>query len=161
MTTLSTTTNQRSVERIAAVALIAIGALILISPFAGQLGIYGPAVIGAFSLVAFIATRQYGFAVASGVMGGAGAAIILATSTSDVSLGGAAFMGSVAAGFALVWILGLVARPAETHPWPLVPAALLGSIGVAAATGLPIIANVAMAGFALALLVVGIRQLSR
>ena len=70
-------------------------------------------------------------------------------------------MGSLAVGFAIVWVLGLVARPAETHPWPLVPAALLGSIGVAAATDLPIIANVAMAGFALALVVVGIRQFSR
>jgi len=161
MTTLNTTTNQRTVERIAAVALIAIGALIILSPFAGQLGIYGPVAIGAFSLVAFVTTRQYGFAVASGVIGGAGAAIIFATSTPDVSLGGAAFMGSLAVGFALVWILGLVARPSETHPWPLVPAALLGSIGVAAATDLPIIANVAMAAFALALVVLGIRKFSR
>ena len=160
MTTLNTTTNQRSVERIAAVALIAIGALILLSPIAGQFAIYGPLAVGAVSLVAFFVTRQYGFAVASGVIGGAGAAIILATSTSDVSLGGAAFMGSLAAGFALVWILGLVARPVETHPWPLVPAALLGSIGVAAATDLPIIANVAMAGFAFALVVLGVRKIT-
>lgn len=161
MTTLSTTTNQRSVERIAAAALIAIGALILLSPFAGQLGIYAPLAVGAVSLVAFAVTRHYGFAVASGITGGAGAAIIFATSTSDVSIGGAAFMGSLAAGFALVWILGLVARPAETHPWPLVPAALLGSIGIAAFTDLPIIADVAMAAFALALVVVGIRRFSR
>lgn len=161
MTTLNTTTNQRSIERIAAVALIAIGVLILLSPFAGQLGIFAPLAVGAVSLVAFAVTRHYGFAITAGVTGGAGAAIILATSTFDVSMGGAAFMASLAAGFALVWALGLVARPAETHPWPLVPAALLGSIGVAAATDLAIIANVAMAGFALALVVLGFRTFSR
>ena len=47
------------------------------------------------------------------------------------------FFLSIAGGFASVWLLGLLAAPQERHPWPLVPAAILGSIGLAFASGQP------------------------
>jgi hypothetical protein len=44
---------------------------------------------------------------------------------------------SIAGGFASVWILGLLADPQERHPWPLVPALILGSLGFALVSGQP------------------------
>ena len=50
---------------------------------------------------------------------------------------GSAFFLCVAGGFVGVWILGLLALPRETHPWPLVPATVLGIMGLAVLTKTP------------------------
>src|SRR3954471_16142312 len=73
--------------------------------------------VSALTLGAFALSREYGFAIAAGITGGMGTAIALITSGSiGPSMTAVAFFLPLAAGFAAVWVLGLVARPREVHP---------------------------------------------
>ena len=62
---------------------------------------------------------------------------------------------SMAGGFAAIWPLGLAALPRTTHPWPLVPATVLGLIGLAFAARQPMALDWIQAGVALFLVVAG------
>jgi len=113
-------------------------------------------------LVAFAATREYGYAVPAGITGGIGSMVFVTSSiTNDPVLSGASFFLCVAGGFAAVWLLGLLALPRETHPWPLVPATVLGIMGLAILTQTPAAVDWLKAGIAVALLTGGVAMVVR
>lgn len=121
--------------------LLSIGLVMIASyaiPGVSQLSLLA---VAAICLVAFAVTREYGLAVAAGIVGGMGVGVIATSMTSDAS-DGVAFLVAFAAGFASVWFLGLLARPRETNPWPFIPAAIFVAAAVTVATGTTILFEV-------------------
>jgi hypothetical protein len=109
--------------------------------------------VSATTLVAFALSREYGYAVVAGITGGVGTAVLLITSATFAAPYTAAVLFlSLASGFAAVWLLGLLAAPQARHPWPLVPASILGAIGLAVAAGQP--GAIAWIQFAVAALII-------
>ena len=161
---MSTTTQPRTrriegviPERtVLGVTLAAIGTIILagfVFPDVERFSLLG---ISAVLLAAFAVTREYGFAVPAGITGGVGTMVYLVTSGSfdprDVT---AVVFLSLAGGFAAIWPLGLLALPRTTHPWPLVPATILGLIGLAFAAQQPNAIQWIQAGVAIFLVAAG------
>jgi hypothetical protein len=118
--------------------------------------------ISAVLLAAFAVSREYGFAVPAGITGGVGTMVYLVTSGSidPASVPAVVFL-SLAGGFAAIWPLGLAALPRTTHPWPLIPATILGLIGVAFAAQQPMAFDWIRAGVALFLVVAGAAMVLR
>jgi hypothetical protein len=137
-------------------ALLAIGAIVLTGFVLPDVERYALLAISAVLLVAFALTREYGYAIPAGITGGVGTMVYFVTSGSiaPASVPAAVFL-SLAGGFAAVWLLGLAARPRTTHPWPLVPATILGLIGIAFAAGQPAALDWIQAGVAIVLVVAG------
>ena len=139
------------------IALFAIGAVILAGFLVEDLDRWTLAGVSLVSLVAFAFTREYGFAISAGITGGLGAMVFLASARSVDSVADPAVVFfPFAAGFLGVWVLGMLAKPRELHPWPLVPAAILGLVGVAITAGQPMAFDWIQAGIAVALVVAGI-----
>jgi len=116
------------------VVLIIIGAALLVAQFSPDLGRYVVLVIGLGLLALFVINRAYGALVGGSIVTGVGVGIVLAsTYTGDQA--GAAMLLSIGAGFLLIWILSYALGMKERHFWPLVPAAILGSIGAALLIG--------------------------
>ena len=142
--------------------LLGIGAIVAAGAILPDLDRWTLLGVAALTLTAFAATREYGFAIAAGITGGMGTAIALITGgTLAPAATAAAFFLPLASGFAAVWFLGLVARPREAHPWPLVPAAILGSLGVATLVDMPGAFDWVGAGIAIAFVLAGFGLLVR
>ena len=142
--------------------LATIGAIVLAGFVVPELERVTLLLISAVLLVAFAGTREYGFAVPAGITGGVGAMIALVTSGSvDPSSVPAAVFLSLAGGFASVWLLGLLALPRTTHPWPLVPATILAALGVAFAARQPMAIDWIQAAVAATLVVAGTTMVVR
>ena len=119
-------------------ALLAIGATIFAASVVPDLDRYTLLIVSAICLVAFAVSREYGFAVPAGITGGIGSMVLLTSSgTLDPLASASVVFLSIASGFASIWILGLLADPVEKHPWPLAPAAVLGTLGVLLAARQP------------------------
>ncbi len=119
---------------VAGLVLVAIGGLLLLARWVPDAGQYVVLAIGLVLLVVFFATGQYGFLVPGGIVSGIGAGIPLSIAYAG-QLGGGLFLVSMAAGFMLIWLLGILFRLPERHPWPLVPGLVLGTIGAGLAEG--------------------------
>jgi hypothetical protein len=144
------------------VTLAAIGTIILTGFVFHDFERFSLLSISAVLLAAFAVTREYGFAVPAGISGGLGTMVYLVTSGSiDPASVPAVLFLSVAAGFAAIWPLGLAALPRTTHPWPLIPATILGLIGLAFASQQPMALDWVQAGVALFLLVAGAAMVLR
>ena len=144
------------------VTLAAIGAIVLTGFAVPDVDRFTLLAISATLLVAFALTREYGFAIPAGITGGVGTMVYLVTSGSiDPTMLPAAVFLSLAGGFASIWLLGLAALPRTTHPWPLVPALILGLLGSAFAARQPGAIEWIQAGVALALVVGGIAMVLR
>ncbi len=113
--------------------LVAIGLIVVASYLIPGFGEYALLAVGIVCLVAFAFTREYGYAVATGITGGIGVGVIASTFYTD-PYDGVAFLLSFAGGFAAVWVLGLFAKPRETHPWPFIPAVLFAAVAVTVVT---------------------------
>jgi hypothetical protein len=120
-------------KTVGGLVLVAIGLVIVASYVIPGFGQYALLAVSIVCLVAFAFTREYGYAVATGITGGLGVGVVLSSMASDPH-DGVIFMGSFAAGFLAVWVLGLGARPRETNPWPLIPALLFGAIAITIVT---------------------------
>ena len=120
-------------KAVGGLVLVAIGIVIIAAQLIPGFGQYTLLAVGIVCLIAFALTREYGYAVATGITGGLGVGIVLSSLASD-PYDGVIFMSSFAAGFLAVWILGLGAKPRETNPWPLVPAAIFAAIAVTIVT---------------------------
>jgi hypothetical protein len=138
------TRPQRRVEgivperRLLGAFLLAIGVIIAAGFVSDQFDQYTFIAVSVTSLVAFALSREYGYAVPAGITGGLGtAAYLIANGLFSAPYTPAVFFLSMAGGFLSVWLLGLVAVPQERHPWPLVPATILGAFGLAFAAGQP------------------------
>jgi hypothetical protein len=147
--------SSRTGDRVGALALVTIGALVIAGLF-GAFETYLVLVIGLVALAAFAVTREYGFAVAGAIMTGLGTAFSMMAQGLDPSAAGHTFMLSLGGAFTGVWLLGLAARPAERHPWPLVPAAVFLTIGIGILTEMPAIIDLFMAGVAIAIVGAGV-----
>jgi hypothetical protein len=125
-------------RRLLGTVLLIIGGIVAAGFVVDSVDQYTLVAISATLLVAFGLSREYGYAVPAGITGGLGTAVLFITAGTfgPAATPGVLFL-SVAGGFASVWILGLLAVPQERHPWPLVPALILGSLGVALASGQP------------------------
>jgi hypothetical protein len=86
--------------------------------------------LGLVFLTAFALTRTYGFLVAGGILTGLGAGVALTPYVAGGMTTGALITGSLAIGFALAGVVGYLMHLPEAHPWPFVPAAILGTVAV-------------------------------
>jgi len=143
-------------KTVGGLVLVAIGLLIVasyaISGF-GQYLLLGVAIVCG---IAFALTREYGYAVATGITGGLGAGVLLSNLYSD-PMDGVVFLASFAVGFLAVWLLGLLANPRESNPWPLIPAAIFGAVSVTVATEDSTLLNVVIAVLVIALIAAGLK----
>lgn len=114
--------------------LVALGAFLLLGRWIPDVGQYAVLAIGLVMLVIFFATDQYGFLVPGGIVSGIGAGIPLSVAYGG-RLGGGLFLLAMGAGFLLIWVLAMLFRLPERHPWPVVPGLVLGTIGAALAAG--------------------------
>ncbi len=113
---------------VAGLVLVALGGFLLLDRFLPNAGEYIVLAVGLILLIVFLATGEYGFLVPGGIVTGIGAGIPLTTVYAG-QLGGGLFLIAMGAGFALIWVLAMVLRMHERHPWPLVPAVILATIG--------------------------------
>ena len=167
MATQTTATSQpkergRHVEGIlpersvAGLVLIAIGVIIVISRLVPGTGEYVLLAVGLTCLVAFVLTREYGWAVAAGIITGLGAGVILSAQFTDPN-DGMVFMLSLAGGFVAVWVLGFFADPPERNAWPLIPAAILAAVGISIMTDSPGMIDWLIIAVAIVLVLAGLR----
>ena len=125
-------------RRLLGATLLVIGAIIAAGFVSDAVDPYSLIAISGTLLIAFGLSREYGYAIPAGITGGLGTAVYLITAgTFGPAATASVLFLSIAGGFAAIWILGLLAVPQERHPWPLVPATILGAIGAAFATGQP------------------------
>ena len=144
------------------ITLTAIGAIVLTGFVLPEFERFSLLSISAVLLAAFALTREYGFAIPAGITGGIGTMVYLVTNGSiDTSSVTTVVFLSMAAGFAAIWLLGLAALPRTTHPWPLIPATILGLVGLAFAAQQPMALNWIQAGVALFLVVAGTAMVLR
>ena len=144
------------------VTLATIGAIVLAGFAFPEFERYSLLSISAVLLTAFALTREYGFAIPAGITGGVGTMVYLVTSGSiDPSSVTSVVFFSLAGGFAAIWPLGLAAQPRTVHPWPLIPATLLGLMGLAFAARQPMAIDWIQAGVALVLVVAGAAMVLR
>ena len=160
--TVPVTRRERRVEGVVpertvlGITLLAIGLVVLAGRFVDGLDRYTLVLVSAVCLGAFALTREYGYAVPAGITGGIGSMVLVTSSiTNDPLLSGSAFFLCVAVGFAAVWVLGLLAVPRETHPWPLVPATILAFMGLAVYSQNPSAVDWLVAGIAIVLIAGG------
>lgn len=109
--------------------LVIVGTFLLAMQVVPDIGPYVVIAIGLGLLALFAVSRSYGALVAGSVVSGVGAGIVLTTLYSG--MGGAAMVLAIGSGFLLIWLLSYALQLKERHFWPLIPAAILGSIGVA------------------------------
>jgi hypothetical protein len=115
-----------------ALVLIGIGAVLLLAQLTGV----GPeavvAVIGVGFLIAYAATRTYGFLVPGGIMTGLGIGIIIETGARG-SQGEPVLLG-LGIGFLAIYAIDAVVRRSAALWWPVIPGGILATIGVLVGT---------------------------
>ncbi len=117
-------------RRVALVVLAAAVAIVLMGWFIRAVAPYTVLAVAIVLLAAFLVTREYGYAVATGIAAGLGSAVLAVAGGSDTDAA-PTFLLLFAAGFVGAWVLGFFAVPSRRDLWPLVPALVLGAIGVA------------------------------
>lgn len=93
--------------------------------------------IGLGLLGAFAYTRQYGYLVPGGIMTGIGGGILVSQSVtiaSDERSGGVIVLG-LGLGFVSIWVIGGLVQVSQHHWWPLIPGAILATVGSALLIG--------------------------
>ena len=141
---------------VAGLVLIVIGVIIVISRLVPGTGEYVLLAVGLTCLVAFVLTREYGWAVAAGIITGLGAGVVLSAHVTDPT-DGIVFMLSLACGFAAVWVFGFFADPPERNAWPLIPAAILAAVGISIVTDSPGMIDWLIIAVAVVLVLAGLR----
>jgi hypothetical protein len=132
------TMHRRDVPWVGGVILVLVGLVMLAAYVVPDVGLYVVLGLGIVFLAAFFYTRAYGFLVPGGILTGLGAGILLTPAlAADGMLAGAAVLGGLALGFAAIWAIAALMHLEEAHPWPLIPAAILGTIAVFLAVGNP------------------------
>lgn len=112
--------------------LIAIGLFFLLGQRVPDLGQYIVLGVGLFLFALFLVYGDYGLLVPACIVSGVGAGIPLAAAY-EGELGGGIFLVTLGCGFLAIWVLGLLFRLRENHPWPLVPGVILGTLGATTA----------------------------
>jgi len=123
----------------AGIGMIALGALFLLVQVFENID-FGMLILPAMGII-FLAwglgARQVGLLIPGGILSGIGVALVLTENVLtnlDGDTEGGIFVLAIAAGFALVWLLGtLVLR--QSSWWALIPAGIMGVIGAALMIG--------------------------
>ncbi|HEY5034544.1 MAG TPA: hypothetical protein VIJ30_05430 [Candidatus Dormibacteraeota bacterium] len=138
MIVMVTNPNQvrRSRSSVGPVLLIVIGIGALLSNLGGDVfgGGFVPFAVGVAFLVAYAATRKYGFLVPGGILTGIGAAILAATQLSATDTGAYAAIGG-GIGFLLIYALDVVVSGTAARWWPVIPGGLMVVAGASMAGG--------------------------
>lgn len=122
-----------SSERVLGLILVALGAMLLVVMTTNVGAEAIVAVIGAGFLIAYIATRNYGFLVPGGILSGLGTGLILAST----GWSGDAVVLGLGAGFVAIAVVDLlVSKGSGAWWWPLIPGSALMIIGASAIPGL-------------------------
>ena len=116
------------------VILIAIGSAIAAVTWFGIGGEITVLVIGLVFLVAYTATRNYGFLVPGGILAGLGLGI-LAQPLVPTGYDGAPVLLGLGAGFVGIYVVDELVTHRVTRWWPLVPGLGLLAIGALIAAG--------------------------
>ncbi len=131
------TMHRREAPWIGGLVLIAVGVLMLGTYVLPDIGLYVVLALGLVFLAAFAFTRAYGFLVPGGILTGLGVGVALTPYVIQGMTTGALVVGALAIGFAAVGILAYVLHLDEAHPWPFIPAAILGTVALFLALGQP------------------------
>ena len=126
----------------AGILIIGIGLFLLLAQFVPDAGRWIVLFIGLAFLVAFVAKREYGFLIPGCIVGGVGVGIVLEGLVGD-PWSGAVILFSIAGGFFAIWVVSMLMRSVDKDwPrgdakdakdalwWPLIPAGILGIIGL-------------------------------
>lgn len=140
------------------IVLIVIGLAIAATWWVPDAGAYVPLAVGLGLLAMFVMTRNYGFAVPAGIVTGVGAGVAI-TATTDAP--GGVFLLCLAAGFASVWVLGTFATPPQHSAWPLIPGAIIATVGLVSITDTVIDPSIAQGIIAGALIILGLAIILR
>ncbi len=128
--------KRRSRSYLGPVLLIVIGIGALVSNFGGDVfaGGFVPFAVGVAFLVAYAATRRYGFLVPGGILTGVGAAILAASQMSATDTGAYAAIGG-GIGFLMIYALDVVVSGTAARWWPVIPGGLMVVAGTGMASG--------------------------
>lgn len=124
----------RNDQWVGGAVLIAIGAALLLGQWVGDAGRFILLGLGLVLLVLFVVSRNPGALIGGGIVTGLGVGVLLATELEGEAAGSAVLLG-LGGGFIGVWLLGALFRLKETRVWPLVPGAILVTIGLALLAG--------------------------
>jgi hypothetical protein len=118
------------------VLLIVIGLGALVANFGGDRfsGAFVPLAIGILFLVAYAATRNYGYLVPGGILTGAGSGVLAASLVSTTDTGAYAAIGG-GIGFLLIYTLDLLVSGHSARWWPVIPGVLMVVAGTGLASG--------------------------
>lgn len=140
----TSTRPQRHVEgivperKLLGITLVVVGLIVAAGFVFDGVSQYTLLAVSLTCLAAFAVSREYGYAIPAGITGGLGTAVLLIVNqTFAAPYTPAVLFLSIAGGFVAIYVLGLLADPQERHPWPLVPAAIVGALGLAFASGQP------------------------
>ena len=116
--------------------LIGIGAAALAASLYPDAGTVIVLILGLGLLTVFAVTREYGALIPGGILTGLGAGLVASTTLTlaDEATGGVVVAG-LGLGFLSIWLIGLLFRLEENHPWPLIPGAILTTVGAALLIG--------------------------
>lgn len=118
---------------LAGAVLVFVGLLLLAERRLPDLVPVIPLVVGLLLLGLFLVRRSAAVLVLGCVLTGAGVGVLVDRESS--SLSGIAFPASVAAGFLVAWLAGLVLGIRALRAWPLVAALAAGALAAAVAIG--------------------------
>ncbi len=125
---------KRNDQWVGGAVLIAIGAALLLGQYVGDAGRFILLGLGLVLLVLFVASRNPGALIGGGIVTGLGVGVLLATELQDEAAGAAVLLG-LGGGFIGVWLVGTLFRMEETRIWPLIPGAIMITIGLALLAG--------------------------
>jgi hypothetical protein len=127
---------QRMADRnwVAGAVLVIVGLVFLAGRLAPGIEPFIPLGIGLLLLAVFLVSRSSAALVPGGIVSGVGAGILLSEAYPE-PLGGALFLISLGAGFALVAFLALLMALPERHTWALIPGGILIAIGALTSVG--------------------------
>jgi hypothetical protein len=128
--------KRRSRSYLGPVLLIVIGIGALVSNLGGDVfgGGFVPFAVGVAFLVAYAATRKYGFLVPGGILTGIGAALLAASQLSATDTGAYAAIGG-GIGFLFIYALDVVVSGTAARWWPVIPGGLMVVAGTGMASG--------------------------
>jgi hypothetical protein len=125
--------NMERANTVPALVLIGIGVVLLVAQLTGV----GPeavvAIIGMGFLIAYAATRTYGFLIPGGIMTGLGIGIVIETQA--VGSRGEPVLLGLGIGFLTIYAVDAIMRRSEALWWPVIPGGILATIGVLVGTG--------------------------
>jgi len=139
--------------------LIVIGLVFLAGQFVTNASHYVVLGVGLTFLVAFFATRNYGFLVPAGIVSGVGVGLVLML-VEPGRIGSGLLLVSLGIGFIAIWVVGALFRLRENHPWPFIPGGILVTVGTISLAGTRY-GDVARLAWPVALIVLGLAFLLR